>query len=149
MEGGGPLVSEDWNHQRPQCSTGEEVQALQKSIVNFTARLDPVELTDEVGVVVAIISPGATIETISSQQEALEAQGFTCETLEAHSVQDAHRLILLVAGFPTAMAYSHTLRPGFPGPSGWFSCKTLKSGEAVRLVCRHWGIVPSTFPRAR
>lgn len=137
----------DLGHHR--SHTGEEIQELQKAIANFTARLDPTVFPGEVGLVVAIINFDSPTETTSSQQEALEAQGFTCETLEAYSVQEAHRLHLLLAGFPTATVYGHTLRPGFTGPSGWFTFETLERGEVVLLLCRCWGIVPPIFPQVQ
>jgi hypothetical protein len=104
------------------------------------ARLDPTAFPGEVGIVVAIINPDPPTETTSSQREALEAQGFTCQTLGAHSVQDARRLTLLLAGFPTAQTYSHKLRPEFKGPSAWLTCHPLDCSEVVQLLRKHWGI---------
>jgi len=143
------LASDGGDREHPLSHASEEAQALQKAIANFTARLDPTVFSGEVGIVVAIINLGSPTETTSSQQEALETQGFTCETLAAYSVQDARRLHLLLAGFPTVTVYGHTLRPGFTGPSGWFSFDTLESGEVVQLLCRCWGIVPPIFPQVQ
>ena len=134
------MASDGGNREHPQCPSREEDQAFHKVIKDFKARLDPMAFTGEVGIVVAIINLGSPTGTIPSQREALEAKGFTCQTLEAHSVQDARRLIVLLAGFPCAEDYSHALRPMFPGPSGWFSVHTA-GGEAAHLVRQHWGMV--------
>lgn len=130
------MASESRNLGHSPRETGQKALRLGEVIASFMARLDPEVFLGEVGIVVAIINFDSSI----SQQEALETQGFTCETLEAFSVQDARRLTVLLVGFPCAEEYSHALRPMFPGPSGWFSFEAVGLGEVIRTLYWNWEI---------
>lgn len=134
------MASNGANRGHPPSEMCQDALHLGEVIAGLMAPSGSAASPGDVGIVMALEEPDSRTGALSGQQIALEAQGLTCETLAAFCAQDARRLTLLLAGFPTAQAYSHKLRAGFHGPSAWFTCDPLDCCEVIHLLREHWGI---------